>query len=231
MSHFLDDELDDFKETKGEKEKRNWKTIIQWVGGGLFILSGIGNFTDSPLASLMMLVAGVFMLPTTQKFINKKYNIPSPFKYLALIGWIILTTFIGAKLQNDNIQQVKNKSVESYSVQQDESSHSTIQPAKYICNKVGGLLAGIIKDRSFVGKTYKCNVVPKPSMLIMSEVNSLVTNNKYFDSRNSTIWKKNYFDIAWYSRRSLSFDAGEFYVISIYVPYQKENVDHFYIAE
>jgi len=101
-------------------------------------------------------------------------------------------------------------------------------PAKYICDKFDGTLSDIIEDRSFVGETYRCDVEEQWDMMIMDEINYMMTEDEYFG--NAKEWKKTFVDTENYSRRSFSFESDEYFIVNLYVPFEKKT-DHFYIAE
>ena len=101
-------------------------------------------------------------------------------------------------------------------------------PANYICDKFDGTLSEVIEERSFVGETYRCDVEEQWDMMIMSEINSMVIEDEYFGSAQE--WKKTFVDTENYSRRSFSFDSDEYFIVNLYVPFEKKT-DHFFIAE
>lgn len=109
------------------------------------------------------------------------------------------------------------------------SFHSNAQsPAKYICDKFGGELSQLSEERSFVGETYKCSIEDQWDMMIMSEINDMVLNDENFGSARD--WNKTYVDSENYSRRSFSFNADEYFIVNLYVPFEKKS-NHFYISE
>lgn len=101
-------------------------------------------------------------------------------------------------------------------------------PAKYICDKFDGTLSDVIEDRSFVGETYRCDVEEQWDMMIMDEINYMMTEDEYFG--NAKKWKKTFVDTENYSRRSFSFESDEYFIVNLYVPFEKKT-NHFYIAE
>ena len=101
-------------------------------------------------------------------------------------------------------------------------------PAKYICDKFDGTLSDVIKERSFVGETYRCDVKEQWDMMIQSKINGFIIEDEYFGSAKE--WKKTFVDIENYNRRSFSFESDEYYIINLYVPFEKKT-DHFFIAE
>jgi len=101
-------------------------------------------------------------------------------------------------------------------------------PAKYICDKFNGELSEPIEGRSFVGETYRCDVKEQSDMMIQSELNDMIINDEYFGSAKK--WKKTYVDSENYNRRSFSFESDEYYIVNLYVPFEKKT-DHFYIAQ
>lgn len=101
-------------------------------------------------------------------------------------------------------------------------------PATYICDKFEGELSDIIKERSFIGDTFRCDIEEQWDMMIMSEINELIISDQFFD--NAQEWKETYVDTENYSRRSFSFDSDEFNIINIYVPFEKKTT-YFFVAE
>jgi hypothetical protein len=101
-------------------------------------------------------------------------------------------------------------------------------PAKYICDKFDGKLSEVTEERSFVGETYRCDVEEQWDMMIMSEINSMVIEDEYFGSAKE--WKKTFVDTENYSRRSFSFESDDYFIVNLYVPFEKKT-DHFFIAE
>jgi hypothetical protein len=101
-------------------------------------------------------------------------------------------------------------------------------PAKYICNKFDGKLSELNEERSFVGDTYKCEVKEQWDMMIQSELNDLILNDEYFGS--SKKWKQTYVDSENYNRRSFSFDSDDYYIVNLYIPFEKKT-DHFFISQ
>lgn len=101
-------------------------------------------------------------------------------------------------------------------------------PAKYICNKFEGELTKVDEERSFMGDAYKCTIEEQWDMMITSKVNELILNDDNFG--NAKDWSTTRVDSEIYTRRSFSFDTGEFFIVNLYVPYEKKT-DHFFIAE
>ena len=101
-------------------------------------------------------------------------------------------------------------------------------PSKYICDKFDGTLSSVSEERSFFGDTYRCNVEEQWDMMIMSEINSMILEDKYFERARK--WKKTFVDTENYSRRSFSFESDEYYIVNLYVPFEKKT-NHFFIAE
>ncbi|MEP1151917.1 MAG: hypothetical protein ABJH08_09330 [Balneola sp.] len=101
-------------------------------------------------------------------------------------------------------------------------------PAKYICDKFDGKLSELIEKRSFVGETYRCDIKKQWDMMIQSEINALIINNKYFGSAKK--WSETYVDTENYIRRSFSFESDRYYIVNLYVPYEKKT-NHFFIAQ
>ncbi|MEX0661668.1 MAG: hypothetical protein WEA58_09580 [Balneolaceae bacterium] len=105
---------------------------------------------------------------------------------------------------------------------------SAQSPAKYICDKFDGELSDIIEERSFVGDTYRCDVEEQWDMMIMSKVNELIISDQFFD--NAQEWKETYVDTESYFRRSFSFESDEFYIVNLYVPFEKETT-YFFVSD
>lgn len=102
-------------------------------------------------------------------------------------------------------------------------------PAKYICDKFDGELSELSEERSFVGETtYKCTIESQWDMMISSKINEMILEDDNFGTAKD--WSKTYVDSENYSRRSFSFDAGEFFIVNLYVPFEKKT-NHFFISE
>ena len=101
-------------------------------------------------------------------------------------------------------------------------------PAKYICDKLNGEISEIIEGRSFVGDTYRCDVEEQWDMMIQSEINDLILQDDYFGSAKE--WSKTFVDSENYNRRSFSFDSDQYYIVNLYIPFEKKT-NHFYISE
>lgn len=109
-----------------------------------------------------------------------------------------------------------------------QDTEATLRPAEYICDELDGELSSIIENRSFVGDTYRCDVNQQWDMMIMDNVNSLIIEDEHFG--NAQAWRETFVDTENFSRRSFSFESNEYYIVNLYVPFEKET-DHFYIAE
>ena len=101
-------------------------------------------------------------------------------------------------------------------------------PAIYICDKFNGELSELKEERSFIGDTYRCEVKAQWDIMIQDEINSLILEDEYFGSAKK--WSKTFVDSENYNRRSFSFDSGDYYIVNLYVPFEKKT-DHFYISQ
>ena len=61
--------------------------ILAWIFGVLFIISGASYLTKSILVGLIILLAGIIILPPFTDFIEKKFSI-------RLSGWLLFVVFL-----------------------------------------------------------------------------------------------------------------------------------------
>jgi len=84
---------------KKETKTIGVKLISAWIFSVLFIVAGIGAFTESVLSGIFMLLAGIIILPPFNKFLEKKYNLKIT-TWLKIIIVLVLLVFSGMAIPN-----------------------------------------------------------------------------------------------------------------------------------
>ena len=75
------------------------KHVFAWIFSIIFILAGIGTFTESILAGVFMLLAGIIILPPFNKMLEEKANLKLT-TWLKIIIVLVLLMFSGMALPN-----------------------------------------------------------------------------------------------------------------------------------
>mgnify|MGYP006436841371 CR=1 FL=1 len=82
------------------------KTILKWLFGITFLVSGFGSLFDTPIFGLISITIGLFILPPSLKAIENKinYSFSTPIKFSIAIAGVLL---MGVAAINSNQQQNK----------------------------------------------------------------------------------------------------------------------------
>ena len=80
------------------------KDVLKWAFGVMFLLAGLGTFHTSLLVGTIFVFLGLFILPPTYDFIEKKAKItlPSWVKWTTVIGVFFISSFAISEMNSEN---------------------------------------------------------------------------------------------------------------------------------
>lgn len=105
------------------KKPSSFKTVLAWIFGVLFIMGGIGGILSASVAGVIILVAGVVILPPTSKKLTAKWPFFAKTWVKVTLG-IVAFVAIGATAPDENARPVTDR--EQPAMEQAASSRSAI---------------------------------------------------------------------------------------------------------
>jgi len=85
-----------------ETKKIGVRLVFAWIFSVLFILSGVGLLFNSPISGILMLVAGVFILPPFTKILKEKANLEIS-TWLKIIIVLVLLVIAGTMMNTNSL--------------------------------------------------------------------------------------------------------------------------------
>lgn len=135
------------------------KLVASWIFSVLFILSGIVLLLDSLISGILMLVAGVLILPPFNKMLKTKANLEIS-TWLKIIIVLILLVIAGTSMSSDGVNtssDSKNNVDTSEGISNQQNQEDEIKFYSFGEKVVVGTFAYTFNDyqtQSYVGSEY-----------------------------------------------------------------------------
>jgi len=132
------------------------RLVFAWIFSVLFILSGVGLLFNSPLSGILMLVAGVFILPPFSKMLKEKANLEIS-TWLKIIIVLVLLVIVGTMMSTDTIDTNNNLDDNNAGLDNPQNQEEETQSYSFNDEIIVGTFTYIFHDyttRSYVGSEY-----------------------------------------------------------------------------
>lgn len=163
------------KEEKHHKEvkKIGALSVLGWIFGILFMLSGLGWMTQHFFTGLLVLASGLIIFPPFNKSLRNKFNFELTIWLRVLLSFILLSLAVyvnSGVSSNNNLENINNQiqqnqqeiatQIEEQPKQETEIKQK-VKSASLIIDKVQIQLANLYPTRVTVSNTGELSISPK----------------------------------------------------------------------